>query len=793
MNNAFSPHMHAKPFFLQNATISIHANKPPPTNTKNPMLRSRIVTDRRKLRSLFANIQRLQSERGVVRELPVPGGSKAPPQQWNSTDEIPVSRDDAEVRIFDTVEPPSRPALPGVVDGGGPVKRQGLVRRVGAELGRMVVPFTGGLSDEEAFLLKKLTGAMVSFTPSDKAAVEAIARLRKLEAHPRLLRLLTPYAWKSLWALETETIPSVRSRVIGDMMVLGGVRMDAETEIKYIGGLFWNGAREEAVRRWEDLVQRAPTKEVYNLRVRLYALMQEPAKAEEIVERMREVLGTVEHKAWIPVIMAWNHVYEAEKAWKAYERMRECAEGNGERVTAKQFDDLAMSFLDSYQPAMGLQVYKHMVFAGHSALDRQQTETHSNLSEAVKAAQAETVDPGQLSALSVDALKNLPARVADKYFYGGWMLNLIRMNRADLAWHLITDVMPSQQFLPDSIHCNWAIQAFLQQGKPEMATSIAAQMITERIDQIATSKPPKLAVTSTRSPRGTPQETGPQIPPATIQTFSILVHYHARRQQMSHIITLFDQMTTCAISPNSYILNHLLHALLRTHEMTRLALTFDSMLRTSRVTPDFASFSLMWTAMWRHYTQTHRKTHDFLTPRELFALTVEKLPERGEEEEGKMKDIWYAIIKSFLLARDLEGTLVALHAGAMLWSMPVDETVVQEVAFGVLRARSWDPKITGGRPRIVAGTVVTSVGRLRELGRQIVAQRGAGGRPPAAARKRVLRIEGEDGSLESLTVLLKRELGDSVLVHDDVQRAMVDMGVGGVGMESLWLGLEKQS
>ena len=776
------------------------------------MLRSRIRApiDRRKLRSLFANLQKQRSERAVIREVLVPDdrggrgrgdkpgrGRRPPPQQqWNSVDEIPTLRSDAEVRIFDTT---TTTAVTATATAG----RTGrLVRRIGAALGGLVTT-TSGLSDAETSLLRKLTSAM-RFSPADSAAAEVLARLRQLEQHPRLVRRLTPQAWTLLWSLDAGAIPTVRSRAVGDAMVRAGLPLDTDAEVKYIGGLFWSGAREQAMNRWLRLAEREPTAEVFGLGVRLRALMQQPAEAEAVVLRMQAVLGRVAHKAWLPVVLAWNHSFEPDKAWAAYARLRECAERNGERITARQFDDLAMSFLDSHQPAMGLRVYKHMVFAGHNALDRQQTEAHRNLSAAVKAAQAESLDPAQLNALSADALRSLPARIADKYFYGGWMLNLIRMRRADLAWQLVAVVMPAQQFLPDSIHCNWVVQAFLQQGRVEKARSIAAEMIAERIRQLsaaASARRPVPAVTRTRRLQHLPRGTGVQIPPATVQTFSILVHHHARRQQMPQIVSLFDRMTECAIAANSYIMNHLLYALLRTHDMTRLALTFDNMLRASRIAPDLVSFSVMWMAMWRHYTQTHRKNHDFLTPRELFALTVQHLPPRAPpadgdgdggdgDEEGKMLDVWHAIIKCFLLARDLEGTLVALHAGAQLWRMPVDDTVVQEVAFGVLRARPWDPKITGGRPRIGAATLVTSVDRLKALGRQIVAQRAPGGRKAPSsspARKRVLVIAEEDGSLESLTVLLKRELGDSVLVRDDVQRARADMAVLEVPLEGLGL------
>jgi len=772
------------------------------------MLRSRARADRRKLRTLFKNLSRLRSERQVsLTEVSIPGSTRKPTpleRKWSSVEEIinaPSGKDESKVRIFDqVVESPAfvRP------EKSVPSKETPTLGRKTSVMDAVtgmdtIISSTGNLTAEEIFLLQKLTCTMVwAKQPSTKAAAEVLARLRKLEPHPRLLKLLTPYAWKFLWAMETEEIPSSRSRQIGDLMVKAGVDMTEEQEIAYVGGLFWSDSRDRAIKRWLGLVKRIPSPAVWNLGVRMYSLERNPEKAVLVIEKMFKTLGYTEHKTWIPVIMAYNHIHEGKKAWHTYERMLKCAEKNGERITAKQFDNLAMSFLDNYNPAMGLEVYKHMVFAGHNALDRQQTETYQNLSEAVQAAQQQTVDPESLNALSLNAIKNLPPRVANRYFYSGWMLNLMRMGRTDLAWFLVADVMHSQQFPPDSIHCNWVIQGFLQENKVELAEHIAEEMISERLNQIESGRKRKGLPATTGAAWGgkwkkpmmteTPPDEEEKIlvAPATVQTFSILMQFYSRRKFMDRISPLYQKMLECDIPTNAYIMNHFLYALFRMRDMLRLANAFETMVREARVLPDFESFTIMWTAMWRHHTEPHHMSTEFLTPRELWKLTLRHLPKRTEENEGSMKDVWYAIIKCFLLVRDLEGALLALHAGTTLWRMKIDQTVTQEVAFGVLRARPWDPAVTRGRPRIDAGTVVVSVANVLQLGRDIMQRRGRKRGPvDPAPRKRGLIFDADEGTLESLTSILMREMGMSTLVQDELRRARKDMGLENVRLEGI--------
>ncbi|KAI5798802.1 hypothetical protein EDC01DRAFT_628656 [Geopyxis carbonaria] len=642
-----------------------------------------------------------------------------------------------------------------------------------------IVASTGDLTDQDVYLLRKLTTAMVwVHQPSHDAVKEVFFWLQKIQGKPPILKVLTPYAWKFLWALETSPIPSFRTRLIGDLMVAAGAPFSEEQEIAYIGGLFWNEAREQAIERWRRLVKDNTSPAVWNLGVRMFALEQKPEMAQEIIKQMIRELGYTEHKTWIPVVLSYNHIYENEKAWDAYLKLRFWAEKNSMTVTAAQFDDLAMSFLDSNQPSMGLEVYKHMVFLGFGALDRQQTETYRNLATAVKEAQNSAKTPDSLNKLSLDALQTLPAHVADKYFYGGWMRNLMKMGRTDLAYFLIREVMFSKGHPPDSIHVNWVIQGFLEEGNVKAAEKLADEMIKRRLYAIGKAEKDETMVHDPEGKLSGINITGDiRLPPATIQTFSILINYFSRRQKMDQIVILCARMRQCEIPANSYIMNHMLYALFRVHDMPRLASSFDSMTHGD-IVPDCESFLVMWMAMFKSYTHNRRRYPEFLTPRDLFKRTFQALSKsQRSENHDKMVRIWHYVIKSFMLDRDLEGGLLALHAGKKVWDLPIDETIVREIAFGVLKARPWDPRKTQAeKPRITPHTMAVSVDTLKLLGESLMLARRRK-RGPLRSRTTIPKLDPHDSSLESLTLLLSKELGNSNLTLDDLKRARADMGV----------------
>lgn len=767
----------------------------PPTSTRpDPAARTKIRKglrlEQKDLHRLFDTLKNLRNSRtGTLTEFPSPnaGNESAKPKNWESIEAMETAdvMDDNEpnIRIFQqTIEPPSLLKTP--------------LHLIPVSNTQVVDAVTGNLSSIEFHNLRKLVSSLELFSHSPLSVSKEIFHwLSQFKSNPYPLRLLTPRAWELLWALEVDTIPSFRSRLIGDIMVAADILLNEEQNIAYIGGLFWNDARKEALTWWKEGTKSPEASPAYwNLGIRMFSLERQPEIAQYWIGKMQEKFGSIDQKTWMPIIMSWNHIYKPRNAWSAYERMRNCARLAGTPIKSAQYDDICMSFLDGGGAAYGLRAYKHMAAEIPASL-RLEADTYSQLNTFVESAQGTSESPKALSDISIDALKSLPAKVADKYFYGSWIKNLTEMGRTDLALYLARDVMVKHGFAPDSIHLNWIIQGFLQDGNGRVAEALAEEMIEERLRRVKAKTEPDfdpafrdwtVASSATvpamkhRTPKKGVLPAGPPaIAPATVQTFSLLINYQTRRQRMDKVVELSTLMAKAQIPANSFIFNHFLYSLLRTHDLPRLSGTLKILLESPTAQPDLETWHVVWLAMWRRFTQTHRKYADFPTPQELFKDMVRYMPRRTVVMTGKdrarVKRMWWMVIKSFLLAKDLPGVLVALHAGKRLWGIAADGDIVTEVSRGVFKGRNWDQRVTGwARPPVTGEMVERGASEVRELGRNMARRR-------KTQRARLWnRVKDSEGLLDGLTRLLRMEMGESSRAGQAVQRAKISMGVEGL-------------
>lgn len=764
------------------------------------MLRKGIRPPPVDLRRLFDNLKSLRDVRSSpLIELPPP--TAAPPEtaeaatkKWESIEAMETEDmqddDEPKIRVFrQDIKPPNllkQPLESLEAASDSPI----LDAATGLDKG---VLLTKGLSKVDLHHLRNLTNSL-NFCSHSPLSVskEVFHWLDQFKANPKVLQLLTPRAWELLWALEVDPVPSFRSRLIGKMMVSAGVPMSEAQEIAYIGGMFWNEAKDAALKRWSEGTRVGNASPAFwNVGIRMYCLDLKPEMAEYWIQQMVKVLGRVEPKDWVPIIMSYNQIYQPKRAWHAYNEMQKCSNRTKQPITLSQYDNICMSFLDGGGPAIGLEVYKHMVYSGTPALERMKTQFYSALSPAILAAQKSTDSPHTLNDLGMDALKNLPPKVADKYFYGSWMKNLMRMGRTDLAWYLVREVMVKLGLMPDSIHLDWVIQGFLEENNTEMAEEIANEMFHEKLRLVAAKKAPPATDWSAASSATVPTMTLPAPPskpptltpgptaPATVQTFSLLIKYATRRQRMDLVVSLTTLMARCEIESNSYIFNHLLYALLRTHDLPRLSRTFKILLSTPTAQPDLETWHVLWMAQWRRHTQSHRKYEEFIKPRLLFAEMVKWLPRRMVKEgEGRdrMLDLWVVVVKCFMLAKDMAGVLVALHAGRLVWGIPVGENVVKAITLGVFKSHNWDWK--GPKPRLEKTDVEASVRDLHDLGRQLLYQRRRRRRPGLNWKS----VKDPEGLLEGLSSLLRYEMGEGSRAEEDVKWAKVEMGVEEMGV-----------
>ena len=637
----------------------------------------------------------------------------------------------------------------------------------------------------EGYVLKRLERALLLLERNPAVLKKEIFYwLERAKATPWVLKSLTEYAWRTIWALETDEIPTSRSKLIGNLMIAAQVPLSEEQEIAYIGGLFWNDARAQAMERWRNRARvGSASREFWNLGVRLFALDQNPEGAYHTIQRMEMHLVPVDYRDYIPVVMAYNHIGQPAKAQEMYKEMKKRAMANGDMIKTKAYDDISMSFLDAGEMDRSLSIYREMIFTGNKALRQIHDDAMGRLSTAAAAEgqlpEAEPLDdlhePG-LADLPLEELKKLSYQKWDQYFIEGWMQSLLRMGRTDLVYILVTSELPKRGFPTDSVHFNWVIKGFLQEGSIEMAEYVAQAMIHEKIKLVQSqvsllSKPGtseeqgegQPAVTDSRPTTPGEQDDSGQkdliiAPPATLYTFSHLILHFSRHQRIKRVAAYSDLLSQCALQTNSFIYNHILYSLYRLHSHERFDKAFAPMLANPphpNLRPDIDTWQIAWAAQRRRLTLLRNTTP--YHHRYLFREMIRTLPPPQDEHEHKIvQNFWQKIVKCFVIVQDFPGLLVALHAGVKNWGIELDNTILREVTIGVLKIRRRfvpDPANPGSVVKTVVGkeTVDVSVAYLVKQGLRLL-KRKKGPVTAGMGRKRW-----SEGNLNSISELLTME------------------------------------
>ncbi|KAG0133158.1 hypothetical protein HOY82DRAFT_590764 [Tuber indicum] len=760
-------------------------------------LRARLQAQQN-LRHLFENLVNLRKDRpSTLTEIPIPGTqSKKKPKALRSQtlkDPPPavipnlarplvVNRSidgapavEQKIRKWESVEEIQNAVL-GEGGGGGGVDVRIFEQTVKGQVDMVDRRKVGEYKPIEGYVLKRLESALLLLERNPIVLKKEIFYwLGRTRATPWVLKSLTGYAWRTIWALETDQIPTSRSKLAGDLMIAAQIPLSEEQEIAYIGGLFWNGARVQAMERWRNRTRVGQASRAFwNLGVRLFALDQNPEAAHYTIQRMGDHQVPVDYRDYIPVIMAYNHIGQPAKALETYKWMKQWAKERGDMIKARAYDDITMSFLDAGEVDRSLLIYREMIFAGNKALEQIHNDAMRRPSAVATAVERlpevkprDDLQEPNLADMSLEELKKLPYKQWDQYFIEGWMKSLLRMGRTDLVYILITSELPKRGFPTDSVHFNWVIEGFLREGSVEMAEYVAQAMIQERIKHVQsqTSLPPKSGAgeeqgegpTASPPPLTEEQENDDEknlitAPPATIYTFSHLILHFSRHQRMERVAAYSNFLWQCALRPNSFIFNHILYSLYRLHFHERFDKAFASMLET--LYPDVETWQIVWAAHRYRLTLLRNTTPDH--HRHLFREMVRTLPPQIEHDHKIVQNFWPKIVKCFVIVQDFHGLLVALHAGVKKWGVELDNTILREVTIGVLKTRRRfvpDPANPGSVVKTIVGreTVDASVAYLIKQGLKLL-KRKKGAAAARMGRKTVL-----EGNLSSISELLTIE------------------------------------
>ncbi|KAH0544504.1 hypothetical protein FGG08_001403 [Glutinoglossum americanum] len=662
---------------------------------------------------------------------------------------------------------------------------------------------SGPLPRKEQLYLDKFNGFLgeAASKPADPNTRKELWRWYSLckQNLPPFLHLIPQKAWNVLydsqnWLSVSNPDRQAHIKAILEDMAATGHEIKGDQKIAYIEALFLEGEKEEAISEWEGGIKTIGvldefSEQFWGLGVKMFASIGDPQRAQNTAHILLSSRHGGDARIWLPVIIAWNKTGEESgflSAWSLYVRLKDRL---GPRMSMEDYDTITMSFLNAGKKDLALAAFRDMMLAGSSSEGEDSISFYKRSLNLVANLQSTSPDPSELSNVSLQALTVLPRRFQNKFFYGSWMKKLLGMGEVDSAV-MVVELMYERGVNPDARHLNGIIGAWLRTGRAESrkkAEDMAWGMIQERLDFVQkrhasgspTSGAPSIGAGGHRE---LPNFLRRRVPPATIETFSILVQYYLRRSKFDEVEKLSGHLQMAEIKPNSYFMNHLLYSLLRNHDRQAAWQMYTNMTREGGVKPDISTFTCLWDCMKIHVDiLKNRKKEGFPQPRRLFREMVTWYSKWSAREYDEVsKELYDQIIRCFSLIEDQVGTLVALHALRDMFGMHPDKDtvriiVLQIARLGTLNVRSRRLNLSDSNTKASFARVMSVLEKLTQQRHEILEKEG--GQPD----EKDLKVEAEESLWlvsELLRIVIARG-GRAAEAAEDIRKAASEMGVEG--------------
>ncbi|MCJ1446231.1 MAG: hypothetical protein MMC23_006736 [Stictis urceolatum] len=575
-------------------------------------------------------------------------------------------------------------------------------------------------------------------------------------------------AWNILWQSQYVIDPDseARSRHLWELtedMSRCQQPLSPEQQMVRIEGRVADRKYKEALKMWKDsraeLENNEDVAEAFcDLGPSILASLQRPSDAQALALELAPSAPRL--STFIPVIQAWLEQRSKSgsgKAWALYLKIRELVK---ERITPDDYDLLVMTFFRGGQVPLALAIFKDLVVAGRKS-GHDTLELRNRYSGVYKQLQEQSQDVESVNSVSLASLTALPREFQNKFFYAMWMKRLIGMREIEAAASVL-ELMYLRGVQADPRHINGLISALIRRNRPgdkssgrlsdkDLALETAWSMVQERLNFVTRRR----AVESGEPPppvpddpsRHLPPYLGKNLPPATIETFSIILLYYTRANMSASVEKVNTFLVYAELQPNIYYLNHLLYNQLRRGDRSAvwnlylkatqpqtllphsptLAPPSPRTPRPSALTPDLSTFSCLWEAEKAHVMANpsmRRSLFDrsgvhFPGPRSLFGHMTRWLSSLSQKQRDEAvgefsHDLYTTIIRSFCLTKDMLGTLIALYALRDIFGHFPDADDVRIVSIQL--ARGSEPHLGGWKKRRV-GRLGDKKGSQVQLGR----------------------------------------------------------------------------
>ncbi|MCJ1287385.1 hypothetical protein MMC26_006734 [Xylographa opegraphella] len=668
--------------------------------------------------------------------------------------------------------------------------------------------------------LRRVATEIATNEPSIKSERElwrlyAICR----QSVPNFLQLIPDKAWDILWESQYKAPGPIKDRIGHLKLLLEDMRasdrdLSATQRMVLIESLHIEGRHAEAISMWQQIrssLRDNPdiSEHCEDLGVRVYAAAGNPQKAQDLAFQYLKTRDEARTRILTPLIQAWaqrGDEYSIKQAWAIYLRLKMQL---GSNMTLDDYDEITTCFLNTGRADIALAVFKDLMLTGQNS-QYDSTELYKKSLGLYNQLNSQSLDVASATNVSLTALTILPRSFQNKFFFGSWLKKLLGMGQIDAAISVLS-LMVERGVRADPKHLNGIVGALLRSSSSknkERGIDIGRAMIEERLRFVSQrhSSPPTtggMIAPPNNYSRYTLHERRIAVPPATIETFSLLLLYFSRRGMSGAIQQLQESLRAAEMPPNTYFMNHLLYASLRQGAHQDV---WNLYLRMSpRPGPDLETFAALWDCEKAHLDYPAVRTEGkFPGPRHVFCDMVSwfsalSVSQRAAVRAEFSHDVYTQIIRCMCLAKDLEGTLVALYALHTSFGMTPDEDTSRMIALQVARMGELRLRATKRQRR---STVVKERGALNVEKVAQVVQLLAEEREEALQKR---GIGGDDLSEEQVaaesifllaqllrTFMESRGAGEEAL-REGVERAAWEMGCSGLEMGDPLLGVSRAS
>ncbi|KAE8390697.1 hypothetical protein BDV23DRAFT_193509 [Aspergillus alliaceus] len=626
---------------------------------------------------------------------------------------------------------------------------------------------------------------------------------------PEFLESIPEEAMALLWYSQTGTCGrssrATHIQILAEDAMSVGKSLSTPHLLTYIESLRKSGKTKEALDQWEahqtGLSQHKKDLEAYwKLGVRLFAAEGDPQRAQDIALAFLANDKSREPRILLPIITAWGRQPDKEaevKAWALYLQLKTFL---GNTLTMEDYDNVSIGLLKAGRLNLAIAVFKDMMVTGQDPA-HDSTSLYKAAVGLVGNLQASSISERDVNKVSLSTLTVLPRKFQNRFFYASWMKKLIGMGEVDSA-ALVIELMYERGVKPDSKHLNGIIAAWLRDGDPdarEKGERLGWSMVQQRIDNTwartdSTGNTPRLTVSlDTGNPR-IPKWMQREIPPANIETFSILLLHYTRRSDEGMIKYLVKCLGDAHIKPNSYFMNHLLYAELRKQDIKSLWNKFQTM--SASIQPDLETFACLWDCGKLQYDRGRTAfVADFPSARGLYAEMMQwyfRLPARRRTaaQEEFSKELYDQIIRCFCLSKDLPGTLIALYSLRSTFGFSPDDVTARLIVLQVARMAGVPPDTPKRRLRRLSTTPkskdnIAHVNRLVD----ILSERKVSALQARGLTLETLEPEEReqyqlDIMADLLRIIMGRAATGSTKVEDQIASVAEEMSVLGVDLGS---------